>query len=143
MSPKCSSPGVRHATQKQHWLNWLREYDRPGYYKRKTWNHSAEYAYNHIVCPYMLLWLAEASGIHRNRVLGGEMDCQVSGTLFRRTVRRGPTDCPMGGNRSATQPERKLKKSIENRNGIPSSARTDSRTDRPPNFCSGCRRLTH
>jgi hypothetical protein len=38
--------------QKEHWLGWLGDYDR---------NRTAEFAYNHIRCAPMLLWLAEAS----------------------------------------------------------------------------------
>ncbi len=50
-------------TQKEHWLGWLKEYSGPGYYGRKAWNRDAEFVYNHIVCPPMVLWLGEASGI--------------------------------------------------------------------------------
>jgi hypothetical protein len=35
----------------------------PAYYERKDWNRDAEFVYNHIVCPPMVLWLGEASGI--------------------------------------------------------------------------------
>jgi len=38
-------------------------YGGPGYYERKNWNRDAEFVYNHIVCPPMVLWLGEASGI--------------------------------------------------------------------------------
>jgi len=51
-------------SQKQHWLGWLREYDGPGAYNRKTYGgRSAAYAYNHIKCAPMLLWLAEAVSV--------------------------------------------------------------------------------
>ncbi|TSD85647.1 hypothetical protein FFK22_026530 [Mycobacterium sp. KBS0706] len=50
-----------YSTQQEHWLGWLREYDGPGAYNRSTLRgRSAEYAYNHIQCAPMLLWLAEA-----------------------------------------------------------------------------------
>ena len=54
---------VWYSTQKEHWLGWLKEYSGPGYYGRKDWNRDAEFVYNHIVCPPMVLWLGEASGI--------------------------------------------------------------------------------
>jgi hypothetical protein len=54
---------VWYSTQKEHWLGWLKEYSGPGYYARKDWNRDAEFVYNHIVCPPMVLWLGEASGI--------------------------------------------------------------------------------
>jgi hypothetical protein len=54
---------VWYSTQKEHWLGWLKGYGGPGYYERKNWNRDAEFVYNHIVCPPMVLWLGEASGI--------------------------------------------------------------------------------
>jgi hypothetical protein len=59
---------VWYVSQKQHWLGWLSEYDGPGYYGRKKRGQSAEFAYNHIMCPPMLLWLAEASKIAKEKV---------------------------------------------------------------------------
>ena len=56
-------PNVWYKSQKEHWLGWLAEYDGPGAYGRKNTNHSAEFAYNHINCSPMVLWLGEASGI--------------------------------------------------------------------------------
>jgi hypothetical protein len=56
-------------SQKQHWLGWLGEYDGPGFYGRSRWDRSAKFVYNHIQCPPMLLWLAEASGLPRARLL--------------------------------------------------------------------------
>jgi hypothetical protein len=60
---------VWYVSQKQHWLGWLSEYDSPGYYGRKNRGQSAEFAYNHIMCPPMLLWLAEASGVAKKKVI--------------------------------------------------------------------------
>jgi hypothetical protein len=54
---------VWYSTQKEHWLGWLKGYSGPGFYDRKNWNRDAEFVYNHIVCPPMILWLGEASGI--------------------------------------------------------------------------------
>ena len=42
-------------SQKEHWLGWLREYDGPGYFGRRDWGRSAEFVYNHVVCPPMVL----------------------------------------------------------------------------------------
>lgn len=51
-------------TQKEHWLGWLTEYNGPGAYGRQTGlQRDAKYAYNHIVEPEMLLYLASASGV--------------------------------------------------------------------------------
>lgn len=63
-----SRDGVWYTSQKEHWLGWLSEYGGPGYYGRKNSHRSAEFIYNHIVCPPMVLWLAEASGIPKARV---------------------------------------------------------------------------
>jgi hypothetical protein len=52
-------------TQKQHWLGWLADYTGPGAYGRQNWDRSARFVYNHVVCPPMLLWLGEASGVSR------------------------------------------------------------------------------
>ncbi len=53
---------------KQHWLNWLKGYKGSGYYNRKNWHRSAEFVYNHINCPPMVLWLGEASGIPKPNI---------------------------------------------------------------------------
>ena len=62
----------KYASQKEHWLKWLAEYDGPGYYGRKKRHQSAEFAYNHIVCSPMVLWLGEASGVQKSKVLEGK-----------------------------------------------------------------------
>jgi hypothetical protein len=56
-------------SQKEHWIGWLSQYDGPGYYGRKGGNRSAEFVYNHVNCPPMVLWLGEAAGVSRKRVL--------------------------------------------------------------------------
>jgi hypothetical protein len=69
-----SANEVWYKSQKEHWLGWLSEYDGPGFYGRKTnGSRSAEYAYNHIVCPPMVLWLAEASGVEKSVNAGVKM----------------------------------------------------------------------
>lgn len=53
-----------YSTQKEHWLGWLGEYHGPGAYGRKVgMKRDAQYAYNHIVEPKMLLWLIAAAGV--------------------------------------------------------------------------------
>jgi hypothetical protein len=59
---------VRYNSQKEHWLGWLSEYRGPGYYGRQNFQRSAEYAYRRVVCPPMVLWLGETSGIPKLRV---------------------------------------------------------------------------
>lgn len=57
-------PSVWYATQKEHWLGWLRYYGGPGAYGRKGGaGRDAEFAYNHIVNFQMLLWLIKAAGL--------------------------------------------------------------------------------
>jgi hypothetical protein len=60
----------KYSSQKQHWLGWLSQYGSAGYYNRKNQAvRSAEVVYNRIVCPPMLLWLIEASGVPKRLVL--------------------------------------------------------------------------
>lgn len=54
--------------QKQHWIKWLEEYKGPGAYRRKRWGRDARFAYNHLECPEMILWLAEAARMPTARV---------------------------------------------------------------------------
>ncbi len=55
-------------TQQEHWLGWLKGWNGPGYYGRKDWNHSAEFVYNHIVNPGMLIYLIEGAKVHENHI---------------------------------------------------------------------------
>jgi len=78
------SEGVWYRSQKEHWLGWLSEYDGPGAYGRKTQRgRSARFVYNHINCPPMLLWLAEATGVPRATVLAAKrsalLTCRTRG----------------------------------------------------------------
>ncbi len=59
---------VWYRTQHEHWLGWLRAYSGPGAYQRKDWSRSAEFVYNHIVNPQMLVYLAEAAKIPRAKL---------------------------------------------------------------------------
>lgn len=60
-------PGYGNAwyrSQKEHWIKWLSDYDTPGPYGRHPRvRTSAEVIYNRLMCPPMVFWLAEASGV--------------------------------------------------------------------------------
>jgi hypothetical protein len=61
---------VWYSSQKEHWMVWLSEYDGPGFYGRKDWaERTAEFVYNHIGNPQMVLWLAEAAGVPKKDLL--------------------------------------------------------------------------
>ena len=69
-------------SQKEHWLGWLSEYRGPGAYGRKNGNRSAEFVYNHIVCPPMVLWLGEALGVSKERVAKAKSAALGSGSAL-------------------------------------------------------------
>jgi hypothetical protein len=59
-----NDPEVWYLTQKEHWLGWLSQYHGPGAYGRKTdIRRDAKFAYNHIACPQMLLWIIKAAKV--------------------------------------------------------------------------------
>jgi len=63
--------------EKKQWIHWLSEYDEPSYYNRLAgMNRSAEWAYNHLANPEMLLWLIEAAGIKKELVELAKSDCK-------------------------------------------------------------------
>jgi hypothetical protein len=79
-------PGVWYTTQKQHWLGWLGEYDGPGAYARMPGKQrDAKFAYNHIVCPEMLLWLIEAAGVRQDLVQAARSACGTGTTLMQKS----------------------------------------------------------
>ena len=56
-------------SQKEHWVGWLFHYNSSGAYNRKvTTGRDAKFVYNHIVCPGLLTYLADASGVSRGLV---------------------------------------------------------------------------
>ncbi|MCU0485823.1 MAG: hypothetical protein MUC85_06885 [Anaerolineales bacterium] len=63
---------VWYKTQKEHWLGWLDEYKGPGAYGRKRVKRDARFAYNHIVCPDMLLYLIRAIPLRKELVEAAE-----------------------------------------------------------------------
>jgi hypothetical protein len=74
--------GSHYASQKEHWLRWLSEYHGPGYYSRKNSERSAEFVYNHINYPAMVLWLGEASGVPKSRVVKAKRAALSAGKSF-------------------------------------------------------------
>jgi hypothetical protein len=80
---------VWYQSQKEHWLGWLAEYDGPAAYNRKTYGgRSDEYVYNHINCPPMLLYLAEAAGVPRSRLSAAVRSALAAPGTQPATVRR-------------------------------------------------------
>lgn len=54
---------------KQQWLDWLSEYDGPGFYSRENPDRTARFIFNRLNNPEMILWLAEASGVDETLIL--------------------------------------------------------------------------
>jgi hypothetical protein len=60
--PRVEQTG-RKRSQQEHWLGWLSEYNTKGYYGRKPgMNRDAKFAYNHVVCPDLLIYLIRNAG---------------------------------------------------------------------------------
>src|SRR5437764_6090445 len=71
-----------YTTQKQHWLGWLGEYHGAGAYGRKLGkSRDAEFAYNHIVEPKMLLWLINAAGVKPGLIRAAQQASSRASTL--------------------------------------------------------------
>jgi hypothetical protein len=68
LAERTTARRVWYRSQKEHWLGWLGEYEGHGAYDRKNWHRSAQFIYNHIGCPAMLVWLAEGCGLPRMQV---------------------------------------------------------------------------
>jgi len=80
--------GAWYASQKEHWIGWLSEYDSPGAYGRETKVlRDASYAYNRIQCAPMLFWLSEALGAPEAQI-GRAFDAVV------KAPRKGASQCP-------------------------------------------------
>lgn len=76
-----------HNTQQKHWDGWLSGYDGPGGYGRANWNRTAEFVYNHVVNPGLLVYLAEAAGADSSKVR----------KAMRAAIAKGPTMSSMSG----------------------------------------------
>lgn len=73
-------------TQKEHWIGWLFEYNGPGAYGRQTRvKHDAKFAYNHIVCPEMLLYLAKAADVDRKLLAAANRAFSKGKTLMQKS----------------------------------------------------------
>ncbi|MBI2863397.1 MAG: hypothetical protein HYX94_02390 [Chloroflexi bacterium] len=79
-------PRVWYKTQKEHWLGWLEDYDGPGAYGRvPNKNRDAKFAFNHVVCPEMLLWLIEAAGTNRELVDAARRASESGPTMMQKS----------------------------------------------------------
>lgn len=73
-------------TQKQHWIGWLGEYHGPGAYGRKVdVKRNARFAYNHVVEPAMLLYLANASGVDPRLIAAARRASAKGDTLMQKS----------------------------------------------------------
>ena len=62
-------PSRWYLTQKSHWMGWLSEYEGAGAYGRKTGvPRDAKFAYNHVVCSELLLYLASAAKVEQRLI---------------------------------------------------------------------------
>lgn len=79
------TPGKWYRTQHEHWIGWLSEYHGTGAYGRNvTVERDAKFAYNHIVEPQMLLYLAGAAGVQRSKVSRARNAASDAKTLMQR-----------------------------------------------------------
>ena len=76
-------PGYnKYTTQKDHWLGWLDPDSGTGTYPRKTApERDAQYVYNHIVEPKMLLWLVAAAGVSEELVEAASQASETATSL--------------------------------------------------------------
>lgn len=65
-----------YASHKDHWLNWLREYNGPGHYGRRDSGRTPAFVYKRLQCPEMIIWLAEAVGITENTIRTALTKCR-------------------------------------------------------------------
>ena len=72
-----------YSTQQKHWIGWLSGYDGPGAYGRDaSKKRTAQFSFNHIMCPPMVLWLCEASGVETSRVAEAMKNALASRRVF-------------------------------------------------------------
>lgn len=77
--------GIWYLSQKEHWLGWLGDYLGPGAYGRKNWNRDAKFAYNHVVCPELLMYLAKTIPLRGDLVDAAEKAYQSGSTMMAKT----------------------------------------------------------
>jgi len=79
-------PRVWFKTQKEHWLGWLKSYDGPGGYGRQPGRQrDAKFAYNHVVNPYMLLYLIDVLAMPPDTIVSAELACERGETLMEKS----------------------------------------------------------
>jgi hypothetical protein len=77
---------IWYESQKEHWIGWLFHYNSPGAYGRKvTHGRDARFVYNHVVCPGLLAYLADASGVARGLVRQAKRIATSHGTEMARS----------------------------------------------------------
>lgn len=77
--------GTWYESQKEHWVGWLFHYNSPGAYSRKVTNgRDARFVYNHVACPGLLTYLADAAGVSRSLVREAKRIAAGAGTENRR-----------------------------------------------------------
>jgi hypothetical protein len=80
-------PGKWYTTQQEHWLGWLKGYHGPGAYGRKSsTERNARFAYNHIVCHEMLLWIIDAAGVSPSLVKAAERAAEKKDSLMAKSA---------------------------------------------------------
>jgi hypothetical protein len=83
--------------QQEHWLGWLAEYNGPGAYDRKVHQcRTAEFVYNHIMCPPMILWLGEGIGVPKVFVEDAANACLAAGQTLPKQCAAIRTIVPWG-----------------------------------------------
>jgi hypothetical protein len=77
------TPGYNnYNTQKDHWLGWLDPNAGTGSYPRRAGKErDAEYVFNHIVEPKMLLWLISAAGVSSRLLSSAKQAAAVTSSL--------------------------------------------------------------
>ena len=84
--PPVHNPRKWYLTQKEHWNGWLTEYNGPGAYGRQTGvKRDARFAYNHVVQPELLLYLADASGVDQKLVAAAKRAFAKGTTLMQKS----------------------------------------------------------
>lgn len=73
---------IGNRSQKEHWLFWLLGYFGPGFYGRQNWHRDAKFAYNHIVCPEMLVYLAHAIPLKQELIDGVDQANLTGSTMM-------------------------------------------------------------
>jgi hypothetical protein len=80
-------PVEGYETFRDQWIEWLKQYDSPGYYGRKDGKRDARYVYQHLQNGGMIVWLNEAAGESQSTVEAAIADMQ----RFERKQKRAKT----------------------------------------------------